>query len=120
VAGDAVNALAAQVTDRGKSKDRDPALEALQSVVTGSEAAEVKELALRGLAGTRAGTGWLLGLKEQNKMPEELVASAGRLLRNSPFQGERNKAMMLFPATAACASRFTASPRFSHRRSATR
>jgi putative heme-binding domain-containing protein len=31
-------------------------------------------------------------------MPEAITADAGRLLRNSPFQGERNKAMLLFPA----------------------
>ena len=52
---------------------------------------------LSALAGTRSGTVWLLQLKEQNKMPAEMVADAGRLLRNSPFQGERNKAMLLFP-----------------------
>lgn len=32
-------------------------------------------------------------------MPAELVADAGRLLRNSPFQGLRNRAMIAFPTT---------------------
>jgi len=31
-------------------------------------------------------------------LPKELVAQAGQLLRNSPFQGERNRALLLFPA----------------------
>jgi putative heme-binding domain-containing protein len=31
-------------------------------------------------------------------MPKELDLLAGRVLRNSPFQGQRNKAMLLFPA----------------------
>src|SRR5262249_41153216 len=30
--------------------------------------------------------------------PTDLVAATGQLLRNSPFQGERNRAMLLFPA----------------------
>ena len=37
-------------------------------------------------------------MKEQDKMPKTLVADAGRLLRNRPFAGERNKALLLFPA----------------------
>jgi putative heme-binding domain-containing protein len=53
---------------------------------------------LSALAGSRSGTQWLLQQKEAGKLPETLVADAGRLLRNSPFQGERNKAMILFPA----------------------
>src|SRR5262249_27409585 len=44
------------------------------------------------------GTNWLLALKERGGMPKELDAHAGRLLRNSPFQAQRNKAMLLFPA----------------------
>jgi len=56
-----------------------------------------RELALEVLAGSRPGTDWLLKLKEDGKMPEPLVGLAGRLLRNSPFQGQRNKALILFP-----------------------
>src|SRR5205823_2692171 len=41
---------------------------------------------------------WLLDQHEKGKLPTDLVADAGRLLRNSPFAGERNKAMLLFPA----------------------
>src|SRR5262249_61625433 len=49
------------------------------------------------LAASKPGTAWLLKLKEDGKMPDALVAETGRLLRNSPFQGQRNKAMILFP-----------------------
>ncbi len=76
------------------------ALEALQRAITakpGKATAELRQAALAGLVGSRGGTIWLLGLKEKGEMPEELVSDAGRLLRNSPFQGERNKAMILFP-----------------------
>ncbi len=76
------------------------ALEALQRAITakpGKATAELRQAALAGLVGSRGGTIWLLQLKEKGEMQEELVADAGRLLRNSPFQGERNKAMILFP-----------------------
>lgn len=76
------------------------ALEALQRAITakpGKASTEIRQAALAALVGSRGGTIWLLQLKEKGEMSEELVADAGRLLRNSPFQGERNKAMILFP-----------------------
>ena len=76
------------------------ALEALQRAITTKPekaTAALKGAALAALVGSRGGTMWLLSLKEKGEMPEELVSDAGRLLRNSPFQGERNKAMILFP-----------------------
>ncbi|MGL5095381.1 MAG: c-type cytochrome, partial [Planctomycetia bacterium] len=60
--------------------------------------APLKAAALNALTGSRAGTDYLLALKEKNEMPAALVADAGKLLRNSPFQGSRNKALLLFPA----------------------
>lgn len=75
------------------------ALDALKLAIELDKASpELKQAALNALASNRVGTGWLLQLKEQNKFPPTLVADAGRVLRNSPFQGERNKAMLLFPA----------------------
>ncbi len=76
------------------------ALEALQRAITtpeGKATPALKSAALSALAGSRGGTGWLLKLKEDGKFPADLDGEAGRLLRNSPFQGERNKAMILFP-----------------------
>ena len=77
--------------------------QALESLTRGLFAGEqaTKELkiaCLNALAGNRAGTEWLLETHAKKQLPETLVADAGRLLRNSPFQGERNKAMLLFPA----------------------
>jgi putative membrane-bound dehydrogenase-like protein len=98
VAADAVAALADQMTARQENAASKAALELLQGVLLGADSsAELKQVTLAALAGNRAGTGWLLKLKEDGKMPEALTADAGRLLRNSPFQGERNKAMILFP-----------------------
>ena len=94
---EAVNALGTLAA--GTKAPAADALKSLQRIMTATgHQDDVKSAALSALAGTRTGTGWLLQLKEQNKMPETLVADAGRLLRNSPFQGERNKAMLLFPA----------------------
>ncbi|MBM3978934.1 MAG: c-type cytochrome [Planctomycetes bacterium] len=59
---------------------------------------ELKNAALAALAGNRAGTIWLLDTHQKSDLPKELVAQAGQLLRNSPFQGERNRALQLFPA----------------------
>ena len=98
VAADAVAALADQMTARQENAASKAALELLQGVLLGADSsAELKQVTLAALAGNRAGTGWLLKLKEDGKMPEALTADAGRMLRNSPFQGERNKAMILFP-----------------------
>lgn len=95
---EAINSLGALASGKADSPEAKLALAALQTFVTTGAAKEIKQAAIASLAGTRAGTGWLLSLKEQNKLPEELTADTGRLLRNSPFQGERNKAMILFPA----------------------
>jgi putative membrane-bound dehydrogenase-like protein len=98
VAADAVAALATQAGGPPNSQSARVALAALQAEVTAADApAESKRTALAALAGTHPGTIWLLQLKAKNQMPAELVPEAGRLLRNSPFQAERNKAMQLFP-----------------------
>ena len=75
------------------------ALDALKkAVVTPTASAELSRVALTALAGNRAGTQWLLEAKQKGEFPDALSADAGKLLRNSPFQGERNKASLLFPA----------------------
>lgn len=76
------------------------ALEALQRAVTTKP--EKATLALRSAAvaaliGSKAGTVWLLALKEKNEFPADLTTDAGKLLRNSPFQDQKNKAALLFP-----------------------
>jgi putative membrane-bound dehydrogenase-like protein len=92
---EAVKAMAQQAGRRDGQK----ALASLQEqLLEGSTNPPVRQAILSALAGSRAGTGWLLKLKEDGKMPEALAGDAGRLLRNSPFQGERNKAYLLFPA----------------------
>lgn len=88
-------ALGELASSRQKTKATEPALEALRALLLVDSA---KGPALEALANTRAGTTWLLGEKESGKMPSQMVAEAGRLLRNSPYQDLRNKAMVLFPA----------------------
>jgi putative membrane-bound dehydrogenase-like protein len=80
-------------------KNQLDALDALKRGITAKKATtELKSAALSTLAANRLGTQWLLEIAEQKQLPEELMKQAGQLLRNSPFQGERNKAMLLFPA----------------------
>lgn len=94
----AVTAIGSQLAGQGTDAVSKAALDALEVIVTGDSSPALKTAALESLAGSRTGTGWLLKLKESGQFPDALVNSAGRLLRNSPFQGERNKAMILFPA----------------------
>jgi putative membrane-bound dehydrogenase-like protein len=96
-----VSALGAQLSGKADSPSVVLALVILQRIVNGKDAPiEVKQAALAALAGSRAGTQWLLRLKVKNELPAELVSETGRLLRNSPFQGLRNRAMIAFPASA--------------------
>jgi putative membrane-bound dehydrogenase-like protein len=95
----AVLALGNFLDSKGDNAGGKDALVILGSLVSKDDTpAALRQAGLSALAGSRTGTGWLLQLKEQGHMPDTLVADAGRLLRNSPFQGERNKAMLLFPA----------------------
>ena len=76
------------------------ALDALSRAINAGDRGtpDLKAAALAALAGNRAGTVWLLDAHQKGDLPKELVAQAGQLLRNSPFQGERNRALLLFPA----------------------
>ena len=95
---EALNSLAALISGQKKDEISSKALAALQEQLTRNDYPPMQRAALSGLAGSQAGTQWLLDTAEKKQFPEALVADAGRLLRNSPFQGERNKAMLLFPA----------------------
>ncbi|MFO0938950.1 MAG: PVC-type heme-binding CxxCH protein [Gemmataceae bacterium] len=101
ITADAVSGIARQI---GSGRNDDAvgqlALKTLKNMLTSSAStAELKAASLSALAGTRAGTQWLLKQKQDGTMPAELVTEAGKLLRNSPFQGERNRALQLFPAS---------------------
>jgi putative membrane-bound dehydrogenase-like protein len=102
VAVEAVSALGPQVSGAADSPASKLALTALQQSVTApDEPIEVQQAALAALAGSRPGSAWLLQLKEKNELPAKLVGDTGRLLRNSPFQPVRNKALTLFPPPPA-------------------
>ncbi len=93
----AIRAIGMHITGQATDPVSKEALAVLQGLLVSDAPVATKSFALAALAGNRTGTGWLLKLKEDGKFPESLVADAGRLLRNSPFQGERNKAMIAFP-----------------------
>jgi putative heme-binding domain-containing protein len=94
-----VQALGEQLPSGPKATEAmQTALKALQQAVIGKATPELKQAAITALAGNRTGTGWLLQLAEKKELAEELKPFVGRLLRNSPFQGERNKALQIFPA----------------------
>lgn len=57
-------------------------------------------LAAAALAGSRPGTVWLLDVETKKELPAELRSDIGRLLRNTPYQDLRNKALVAFPPPA--------------------
>ncbi|MCE9566133.1 MAG: c-type cytochrome [Planctomycetes bacterium] len=75
------------------------ALNAIAKGVLAEKAtAELKSACLSAFAGNQAGSQWLLDAHKKGELPKDLVAETGRLLRNSPFQGLRNQALLAFPA----------------------
>lgn len=98
---DAAQALAHHARRRQNNQNNpvsQAALKALQEVVT-SETQElpVRQAAVEALAASPPGTSWLLDQHTKKQLPDALKADTGRLLRNSPFQGLRNRAMIAFP-----------------------
>lgn len=98
-----LDALGAVVAAKGNQPAGRSALELLQSLVKPydePESAAMVKAAIDALAASRTGTLWLLRQQEENKLPAMYVSHAAKVLRNSPFQGERNKALILFPLAA--------------------
>jgi putative membrane-bound dehydrogenase-like protein len=56
------------------------------------------QTAVAALAGSRKGSVWLLQAHHKRLLPDALTADVGRVLRNSPYQDLRNKALIAFPA----------------------
>ncbi len=98
---EAINAIGLHLSANSKKPTNSSvlALGFLQdAVLSDKKNAAMKQAALTALAGSSTGTQWLIETHEKKKLPPELVADAGKLLRNSPYQGLRNKALLLFPA----------------------
>lgn len=94
----AVNALAQHLADRGERPGSKEALAVLLELVSDKErTAELRLASVSALAGTRPGTILLLDLHGKGELAEELKADTARLLRNSPYQDLRNRAMIAFP-----------------------
>ncbi|HQR42537.1 MAG TPA: HEAT repeat domain-containing protein, partial [Gemmatales bacterium] len=74
------------------------ALQPLQRVFLNAQSdGTARRMALEALAGSRLGTTWLLDQHSKKALPADLVAEAGRILRGSPHQDLRNKALLAFP-----------------------
>jgi putative membrane-bound dehydrogenase-like protein len=94
----AVAALGRLAQHRGEKNVATEALKALQDTITAKgPPGPARQAALSALAGTRPGTQWLLDLHARKALPADLVADAGRLLRQSSYVDLRNKALIAFP-----------------------
>src|SRR5262249_11639689 len=67
-------------------------LQTLVQIVNGDAA--IQAAALEALTGSREGTIWLLDYHNERSLPGQLSPQAARLLRNSPYQDLRNRAML--------------------------
>jgi putative membrane-bound dehydrogenase-like protein len=88
-----------QLSQRKKGQPGvETALEVLKTLVELAQTPpDIRRGAVEALTGSRPGSAWLLGLHAKKKLPESVQADAGRLLRNSPYQDLRKKAMTAFP-----------------------
>ncbi len=93
----AIQALGQQTLSRSNTQVAARALESLKTLVSEQTPAEWRSAVLSALAVSPAGSAYLLDRHEKKQLPEAFVAEAGRLLRNSPFQALRNRAMLAFP-----------------------
>jgi putative heme-binding domain-containing protein len=76
-----------------------PAMKALRRIVTAKDQDQpIRLAAVTALVGTYNGTGWLLDAIGRKELPDDLRADAGRLLRNSPFGDQRQRALAAFPS----------------------
>src|SRR5262249_18735355 len=94
---EAVQSLGRIAQQKANSPGQEQALKALQDQVTGDAGPAVQQAALTALAGSHPGTVWLLELYEKKQLPEKLIPETARLLRNTPFQDLKGKALAAFP-----------------------
>jgi putative membrane-bound dehydrogenase-like protein len=98
IGGDTAAALGRLAQRRRDQTIAGQALKALQdAVIAKGPPSSARQEALSALAGTRRGSQWLLELHARKALPADLVADAGRLLRNSSYVDLRNKALIAFP-----------------------
>jgi putative membrane-bound dehydrogenase-like protein len=98
LAADAVEALGLQIPMWQEWPGTRAALKRLETLVVAKDTdPAVKQTAAATLAGTQQGTAWLLDAHQRNALPADLVADVGRLVRNSPFEDLRSRALKQFP-----------------------
>jgi putative membrane-bound dehydrogenase-like protein len=95
---EAINSLNKLVSRGTKYTYASGAMNTLKEIAIGANlGADMKSSALAALASNPDGSAWLIERHNQGRLPNDLVAETGRLLRNSPFQEIRNKAKLAFP-----------------------
>jgi putative membrane-bound dehydrogenase-like protein len=99
---EACKALAGQLQPRRRdATEARTALKLLQDAVTATgQDLAVRRAAVAALATSPNGSQWLLDLHAHKELPDALKADTGRLLRNSPFEGLRSRALAAFPTPA--------------------
>jgi putative heme-binding domain-containing protein len=98
LATEAIGALGEQSRQRADQASGKAAREALQKLLLSTMTPpEMKPNVLLALVGSKQGALWLLEQKERKELPDSLVADAGRLLRNVPYQDLKPRINQAFP-----------------------
>lgn len=98
---EAVKALGRQLQETGPQKDPGQVLTVLQGLLRDEKGdADLRLAAATALAESRHGGLWLLEENERAGLPGEVKATVARILRNSPYKGLQNKALLAFPVSA--------------------
>jgi putative membrane-bound dehydrogenase-like protein len=97
----AAQALGDQIPMWSQGPGTRPALQILEALtLDGHIDAELRRAAATTLAQTRPGAIWLLAGDTRNRLPGDVRPEIGRLLRNSPYQDLRDRAVQDFPPPA--------------------
>ncbi len=92
---EAVKALG-KLAEQQRRNASNPALISLTKVVLDADRpVELRSVAANALVGGRPGSLWLLENWNNKQLPEEVKAEAARLLRNSPFQDVKKRALAM-------------------------
>jgi putative membrane-bound dehydrogenase-like protein len=93
-----VQALGNHLQNRTQRPTSEKALQLLQKLVAAADQdVTLRQAAAMALADSRPGTIWLLDAHSRAQLPDALKPDIGRLLRNSPYQDLRNRALIAFP-----------------------
>jgi putative heme-binding domain-containing protein len=101
VAREAIDAMGMQIPAWQETRVSRAALQELRQLLLDKQLdPNLRATVESTLANTRPGASWLLDLQGKKLLPDALKGDVARLLRNTPYQDLRNRALIAFPTVA--------------------